>query len=605
MPELVYYLFKFSVCLAISYLFYRFFLRRLTFFGWNRFYLLFYSLLSLFIPFADIGQFVEKPAFRELRFLTYIPPLGAGAAAPSIRLSSSLQRAPWTPWDFLLLFLAAGALVMVGRMIIQLISIQQMKKKSRILGNSLASTYAVDQLIIPFSFGQSIFVNPALHSEKELQEIILHEYVHIRQGHTWDVLFGELLCIVNWFNPFAWLLRHAIRQNLEFIADDRLIRQGVDRKAYQYHLLKVVGTPLYQLANSFNLPSLKKRIAMMNTLRSARGQLLKFLFLLPLLGILMLAFRNRHDPSKDSSGGPTPSLKFEPGGSRLSDIIPAQAGIYSKQKWIKMNPTDTVPLAIHPQIHSLSLYRDDAMDEEHRNFFRLNGSVTLMRWILDPNDLEIYLKNGTVESYRLNQDWERRQAENKYGPLPSAVAGSYKEMHWRIAENNNPLVIVDGKPTRIDLLNHTTIESIYVSKQLADTQVYGESAKSGVVYLTTKTNAAENAHFRTPLTDVVSVFFAASAHLENGMTELLGSVRIGLKYLDRKIPVFYAGRAYDIRQFNLMYTNQVFDTVFIYDGPQARYLFGEQAKDGAIVIGSFEESPGPLPGLVLFNKWNL
>ncbi|HXB33266.1 MAG TPA: M56 family metallopeptidase, partial [Puia sp.] len=144
--------------------------------------------------------------------------------------------------------------------------------------------------------------NQQLHTEKEWEDIILHEYVHIRQRHTVDILIAERICIVNWYNPFAWLIRYSIRQNLEFIADQQVLDKGVDRKGYQYHLLQVMGEPRYRLANNFNFSSLKKRIVMMNKMRSAKLQLLKLLFLLPLAVVLLVAFRDRYPGLLPSHG---------------------------------------------------------------------------------------------------------------------------------------------------------------------------------------------------------------------------------------------------------------------------------------------------------------
>jgi len=168
-----------------------------------------------------------------------------------------------------------------------------MRRKALLIGEGPIRIFHVEHPIAPFSFGNAIYVNPDQHSQTEWEEIILHEYVHIRQRHTLDILFGELLIIVNWYNPFAWLIRHSIRQNLEFIADRAVIDNGHDKKGYQYHLLKVVGQTRYKLANNFNFSSLKKRIVMMNKLRSARLHLIRFLFILPLLAVLLVAFRDR------------------------------------------------------------------------------------------------------------------------------------------------------------------------------------------------------------------------------------------------------------------------------------------------------------------------
>ena len=155
--------------------------------------------------------------------------------------------------------------------------------------------YHVDENIIPFSFGNSIFINRHLHSETELQEIIQHEFVHVKQLHSIDILWGEILCLLNWYNPFAWLLKKSIRQNLEFIADNKVLEKGVSKKEYQYLLLKVIGNNQYSIATQFNFSSLKKRIAMMNKLKSTKVHLVRFLFLLPVVVVMLLAFRNKDE----------------------------------------------------------------------------------------------------------------------------------------------------------------------------------------------------------------------------------------------------------------------------------------------------------------------
>jgi hypothetical protein len=60
-----------------------------------------------------------------------------------------------------------------------------------------------------------------------------------------DILLAELFVIFNWYNPFAWLIRFSIRQNLEFIADQQVLAGGMDRKSYQYHLLEVVEVAMF------------------------------------------------------------------------------------------------------------------------------------------------------------------------------------------------------------------------------------------------------------------------------------------------------------------------------------------------------------------------
>lgn len=302
MQPLFFYLLKLSATLAILWLFYYTVLRRLTFYSWNRWYLLGYSLLSFFIPLVDIGSLIKNSSeAHQPVYFAYIPALGNYSlpVAPTVAPSAGIDR-----WAIAGLVLAAGILFLLIRTGIRWLSLVKIRERARLVGDNEVRIYAVDGNITPFSFGNAIYINPRLHSEKEWEEIILHEYVHIRQRHTIDILVAEAICILNWYNPFAWALRHSIRQNLEFIADQQVLDNGVDKKEYQYHLLKVVGQAQYRLANNFNFSSLKKRIIMMNKIRSARLHLLRFLFLLPLLTVVLLAFRSRYPDLLHSNNGP-------------------------------------------------------------------------------------------------------------------------------------------------------------------------------------------------------------------------------------------------------------------------------------------------------------
>jgi BlaR1 peptidase M56 len=298
MPNVLLYLLKCSISLSVVWMFYQLFLRRLTFYGFNRWYLLGYSLLSFLIPLIHIGAVVEADPSREPLVIQLIPAIGSyGTKA----FSPAAIPFVWSAWDGLLMILALGATVLLIRSAARWLSLGRMRRHARLIGDPDCQTpnrikiYQVDERIIPFSFGNAIYINQQLHTEKEWEEIILHEYVHIRQKHTLDILLAELFCICNWYNPFSWLIRYSIRQNLEFLADNKVLENGFDKKSYQYHLLRVTGEARYRLANNFNFSSLKKRIIMMNRIRSARLHLVKFLFILPLIAVLLVAFRDKYE----------------------------------------------------------------------------------------------------------------------------------------------------------------------------------------------------------------------------------------------------------------------------------------------------------------------
>lgn len=298
MPAIFVYILKLSASLALVFLFYQLVLRRLTFYTWNRIYLLGYTLLSFLIPFINISSVLEKNQWEGHAVVRWVPVIGTNIQAdPTYQSNAGVNY--FSSWNLATTLLFSGMIVLLIRLLIQFISFHRMKKNAIPVSVNGLNIYQVDKDIMPFSFGNSIFINQRLHTETELQEIIRHEFIHVKQKHSLDIIWGELLCLLNWYNPFAWLIRHSIRQNLEFIADNQVLENGINKKEYQYLLLKVIGNNQYSIATQFNFSSLKKRIAMMNKTKSARRQLLRLLFLLPATVLLLLAFRSKWNSTAD------------------------------------------------------------------------------------------------------------------------------------------------------------------------------------------------------------------------------------------------------------------------------------------------------------------
>ncbi|MBI5372878.1 MAG: hypothetical protein HZA79_12720 [Sphingobacteriales bacterium] len=393
MPYLFEYLFKLSLSLGVVFLFYQFVLRRLTFYNWNRVYLLGYTLLSFWLPFVDISRTLEQTTIKDSMVISWVPMIGQQAKFASEKNG----HGTFSAWDYGVMVLLAGVLFLLARLGIQLWSIRQMRKKSTLLNHDGMRIYQVGKPIIPFSFGNSIFINKEQHNSDELEEIIRHEFVHVKQKHSVDIIWGELLCLLNWYNPFAWLLKKSIRQNLEFIADRQVLKQGMDRKQYQYLLLKVIGNNHFSIANQFNFSSLKKRIAMMNKFRSAKVHLVKFLFMLPLLSVLLLAFRNNWKDAGSSGSRSLSSLAGSEPGKGI-DTIPD-----------KVMPAPPPPPAT-PVANPVKEFLDRNPEVKEAGWvFRQDNTVAI---------LHLTKKDGTVERINVESEEERKAAEKKYGPLP-------------------------------------------------------------------------------------------------------------------------------------------------------------------------------------------
>jgi beta-lactamase regulating signal transducer with metallopeptidase domain len=288
------YLLKLSVSLAVIALFYHLVLRKLTFYNNNRHFLRFYSALCFMIPLININHFIAPEPTPARVFVQSVPTI-TRLATPEIityRSAAAIETTFPTPTEWILYIWLAGLAVMTLRLLAHVRSYLRIRSQSRLVSNDDGvKIFHFDLEMSPFSFGKAIFYNPHLHQPDELQDMILHEYIHVQQWHSLDVIWSEILCMINWFNPFAWLIRSAIRQNLEYIADQKVLENHPDTKAYQYLLLKAAVGPEFSLVNQFGYHSLKQRFVMMNKNASPRALLACFLFILPLLAVTLAAFR--------------------------------------------------------------------------------------------------------------------------------------------------------------------------------------------------------------------------------------------------------------------------------------------------------------------------
>lgn len=144
----------------------------------------------------------------------------------------------------------------------------------------------------PHSFFSTIFLNKNAYENGEVaSEIIEHELAHIRQKHSLDILFFELLFSLFWFNPFLFFYGKLIRLNHEFLADEAVLNKYQNRTKYQYLLLNTIGLNLSTpLTSQFNYSYTKKRFKMMNMQPNKKKAIVLQVAILPFLVIMSLMF---------------------------------------------------------------------------------------------------------------------------------------------------------------------------------------------------------------------------------------------------------------------------------------------------------------------------
>ena len=271
MDSILTYVIQVNLLLTLLYFGYTILLKNLTFYKLNRFYFLFGSLYAFTYPFLNIKSwFAEKIVVPQGVIFEYFP-LVIENANPGFSLN-----------DLFIVVIMLGSAVFLIKLLTQLASLLRIHLYSKPAKWREYLFRNVVFPITPFSFFNKIYLHKKQHQELELNDIFKHEYVHVKGHHSIDVLLFEIVLLICWYNPFVWLMRKAVRQNLEFLTDQQVLDKGVDRQTYQYSLLHVTKQGAQVgISNQFNFKTLKKRIMMMNKKRSSKLELSKYAFLLP------------------------------------------------------------------------------------------------------------------------------------------------------------------------------------------------------------------------------------------------------------------------------------------------------------------------------------
>jgi hypothetical protein len=142
----------------------------------------------------------------------------------------------------------------------------------------------------PFTFFNLLFISRSDYESGNTDEIIVHEKAHRDEYHSFDIILLELMTIIQWFNPFVWLFRFSLKSEHEFIADNKVLKEGFDKLKYQKLLFeKSLGITTLNLTNNFNYSLLKKRLKMM-TKKSNSIVKIKYLLSMPTMLLIMILF---------------------------------------------------------------------------------------------------------------------------------------------------------------------------------------------------------------------------------------------------------------------------------------------------------------------------
>ncbi|WP_116787335.1 M56 family metallopeptidase [Flavobacterium psychrotrophum] len=290
MENLLPYILKASALLAVFFLAYHTLLKKETFFGTNRLFLIAGLITSALLPLAE---------YTKVIFVDPIPARPFTSQELTMMNTAMLQEqkipepAFEINWFYVALGVYAIGLAFFGiRLLADVFKIRKMLAGKRVTKSETYKLVDSADVDSPFSFFNYIVYNSGVLQPQELDSILTHEKVHSRQKHSVDMLLAQTFCIVFWFNPIVWLYKKAISQNLEFIADSEATKLVADVKAYQKTMLRLSIEPQYiSITNQFYQSLIKKRIVMLNKQKSRRRNFWKYAIVLPALTAFVLAFQ--------------------------------------------------------------------------------------------------------------------------------------------------------------------------------------------------------------------------------------------------------------------------------------------------------------------------
>ncbi|AZI27686.1 hypothetical protein EA772_20920 [Pedobacter sp. G11] len=280
MMNWLYYLLEANLYLILFYGFYRLFLQKETFYALNRYFLITTSVSAFILPLFQLG-FLKPSENLVADYILNDEIQQIYTPAESFR--TPIKASIFNFENILIAIYLIVSILLLAKFLYSLGKIMKMKKSSfKTLENGVR-LFELNDSKVAFSFFNLLFLDPLL-SEKST--ILKHELVHIRQKHSIDVMFYEILHIINWFNPFSYLIKREIKVIHEYLADEETTSYEVEKYAYALFLIKNSSDAqnLTFTNQIFSSSILKRRISMLNQKKSGSWARLKLLLVIPIIG---------------------------------------------------------------------------------------------------------------------------------------------------------------------------------------------------------------------------------------------------------------------------------------------------------------------------------
>ena len=281
------YIIKSAMALALLYACIIPLLEKETFHRLNRILILGCLIMSFVVPWIHITG-GTNPTVDMVRQTMQLPEVLINGNAS--------EQSVWSWADIIVCIYTLGVVAIFTMTVVQTVRLtKQLRQCEHITDNRGNTIVLTDCATSPFCFFHYIVMSRDDYANNR-NYILTHEQEHIRLGHSIDLVVLQAATIIQWFNPFVWLIGKNLKAIHEFEVDEAVLNKGIDATQYQQFLvIKAVGNRLQPFANNLNKESLKRRIIMMNQKRSNRWMMLKALFVIPVATLAVSVFASNTD----------------------------------------------------------------------------------------------------------------------------------------------------------------------------------------------------------------------------------------------------------------------------------------------------------------------
>jgi TonB family protein len=387
--------------IAVFSLIYYMLFRKETFYLFNRFYLVSTAILSMTLPAIHFEPFQSVKGILPVT-LKSVTIMASKVYLPGIQTKDTFHFLPLVYLiialllTFYFIFQISGVLFIVRRN-----NIRRVDDHKLILLTKGKHT---------FSFFNLIFIPPGISPGNEYNQVVCHELAHMKQLHSIDILLFKIIKVLQWFNPFVYLMETLLKETHEYLADEAVLKQDSNADQYRLLLLSQVFGIKPGLFSFFNHSLIKNRLIMMTKQKSPPRSRLKYLVILPFLAlVIMVVCCTKNEPLAPLPPPPPPP----PEALASSAEVPEVSYVFV-EKQAKFQGGDIS--TFRDWLQTKLVYPPEAIKKG------VSGKVTVQFSIDSKGKLSEYmvlkspdplLSEAAIAALKLTPDWTPAQSNNK------------------------------------------------------------------------------------------------------------------------------------------------------------------------------------------------